>query len=294
MPVKDGVNNSSLNGKDRKPKHETSLQLKFRANRFLRVHLQVLKALYEQQTQPESTPDGRHLEKKHWDVIESFLKERGAIKGTMKRTQRMREIHEEAMEFQKSVSASSVVENRIVTHPFSPQLTRIGNRKREFTALTLITQPSPRSLPKRSSHAWAGIGSKSGGRRNSNRNINMFYNMHSDSAENDRGNAFGMVSGLLKRKYNLASRRLTQRTVKLRALVKECQHRIEILDSQLVVEKKNKDFLSGRAVNMMHSFEEHEDALVRIETKIGLWKLLLQDLSGTISEKRIPIYKINL
>ena len=294
--------NDVLNGEDRKKKTEsytrtrceTNAQSKLRANKFLRIHLQILKALYQDGALPASMSEDCHVEEKYWEFIKGFLKERDAIKRTTKRAQCMRGIHEEAMEFEKNVSAFPVINNDIIAHQVSPQFVRIGNRKSSLkgarsnlsfrsSALMLITQPSPLYHPHRPSH--------------SKRNSNFVNNtQESDNLEEDGGNAFGIVSGLLKRKRHLASRHLNQRTTDLRALVKETQNRIEILNSQLIAERdKEKSlfiFEGGTEVNYTSSEksredfavakEECEDCLLRIETKIGLWKLLLQDLFGTM------------
>jgi len=291
-------NDGSLSGKDRNTTTEINLQSKFRANRFLRVHLRVLKALYEQETPTQSTSEDCHVEDKYWDVVENFLKDRNAIKISAKRTQLMRGIHDEAKEFQKNIPTFSIINNHIISHQVSPQFTRVGNRNNDpkaprsnltfgSSSLMLITQPSPHYLPNRPSRGWNGRGCKSGGRRNSKRNIDTFYDMQSETTEDDGGNAFGIVSGLLKRKHNLASRHLNQRTSKLRALVKESRSRIETLNSELIAEKDNEQSIfkiSGKSIeNVVTAKEECEDCQVRIETKIRLWKLLLNDLFGTIS-----------
>jgi hypothetical protein len=289
---KNNDDDSSTIGKDRNTKIDSSinLQSKFRANRFLRVHLHILKALYEQQRSTQSMSGDCRVEDKYWDVVEAFLKERNSIKKMTKRTQRMCDIHDEAKEFQKQISPFSIINNHVISHQVSPQFKRLGNRTNDpkghrsnltfgSSALLLITQPSPHFLPNRPSLGWNGTrGCNSGGR---------------DTMEDDGGNAFGIVSGLLKRKHDLASRHLNQRTSKLRALVKESRSRIEILNSELIAEKDKETSMFESFGTCIDDFiiakEECEDCQVKIETKIRLWKLLLHDLLGTISVQSQPI-----
>ena len=280
---------ASTSGKDRSLKVDftsiNNLQSKFRANRFLWVHLHILKALYEQDRLSQYTSGDCRVEDKYWDVVEAFLKERNSIKKMTKRTQRMCDIHDEAKEFQKQIPPFSIINNHVISHQVSPQFKRLGNRTSDSkgprsnltfgsSALMLITQPSPRYLPNRPSLGWNGTsrGHDSGGR---------------NTVEDDGGNAFGIVSSLLKRKHDLASRHLKQRTSKLRALVTESQSRIEILSSELIVEKDKEKSMFESFGTSIDDFiiakEECEDRQVKIESKIRLWKLLLHDLLGTIS-----------
>jgi hypothetical protein len=277
----------SSSGKDRNTNTDGRINLrqKFRANKFLRVHLHVLKALYEQETPMQPITGGRHVEKKYWDAVEKFLKERNSIKRSTERTQRMRRIHDEAKEFQKMIPSFSIASDHIISQQVSPQLKRLRNHNSDrkgplsnlafgSSALMLITQPSPRYLPGRPPSGWNGGGCKTGG------------DMQSDTIEDDGSNAFGIVSGLLRRKHNLASRRLNQRTSKLRALVEESRRRIEILKSELIAEKQNESTIrgSGKSIETFETrMEACEDRQIRIETKIRLWKLLLHDLLATIS-----------
>jgi len=244
-----------------------------------------LKALYEQETQMQPTPGGCHVENKYWDAVENFLKERNSIKRSTERTRRMRRIHDEATEFQKMIPSFSIASDHIISQQVSPQLNRLrhhnSDRKGSLSnlafgssALMLITQPSPRYLPGRPPSGWNGGACKTGG------------DMQSDAVEYDGSNAFGIVSGLLRRKHSLASRRLNQRTSKLRALVEESRRRIEILKSELIAEKQKESAIkgSGKSIEAFETrMEACEDRQIRIETKIRLWKLLLQDLSATIS-----------
>ena len=271
---------------------------KFRANKFLRVHLHILKALYEQEPSTRSTPGDCRVEKKFWDAIEDFLSERNTIERATKRAQRMREIHNEAMEFQKTIHPFSIVNNHIISHHLSPKLKRHSDRNSDpkgprsnfklgSSSLMLITQPSPHYLPKRQPRGWNGRGCQSGGQRNQNGNIDVFHEIQSDAMDEDGGNVFGIVSGLLKRKHSLSSRHLNRRTSTLQTLVKESRKRLNALHSDFVVEKEKEKLIfinfEKHIKNSIMAREECEDRQVRIETKIRLWKLLLHDLLGTIT-----------
>ena len=252
---------------------------KFRANRFLRVHLHILKALYEEESSNGSIPGENCVQEKYWDAVEGFLVERTTIKRANKRARRMGEIHDEAVNFQKTAPPLSVVGSHIISHQVSPQFQRYTARntaaKGPRSNFMLITQPSPLYPTTRTPRGWNGRGSHSGRQRNEIQN----------SMEEDGGNAFGIVSGLLKRKHALVSRHLNRQNSLLLGLVKESQSRIETLESNLVSEKENAslDPSKNSIEDLMMEREESEDRQVRIETKLRLWKLLLHDLLGTIS-----------
>eukprot|EP00536_Pseudo-nitzschia_multiseries_P018831 jgi/Psemu1/230445/e_gw1.3193.3.1 len=196
------------------------------------------------------------------------------------------------MEFRNNTNAAQLpaIDDEIIAHLGSPHFHRIGNRNRKHNrkhkhkhkhnkhaikgvarsnrsrssaAIVLITQPSPHYHSHRSprARAWTGATSNRSGGRNQGEN--------DDSDNEDGGNAFGIVSGLLKRKHRLASRQLNERTTNLRLLAKESQERIALLHSRLIA-------------NILETREEYEDCLVRIETKTNLWKLLLQDLTRIV------------
>eukprot|EP00537_Pseudo-nitzschia_pungens_P006943 CAMPEP_0172377618 /NCGR_PEP_ID=MMETSP1060-20121228/68993_1 /TAXON_ID=37318 /ORGANISM="Pseudo-nitzschia pungens, Strain cf. cingulata" /LENGTH=298 /DNA_ID=CAMNT_0013105319 /DNA_START=212 /DNA_END=1105 /DNA_ORIENTATION=- len=250
---------------------------KFRANKFLRVHLQILKALYQQDSSSESIKEDGQVEERYWRFINFFLKERDACVALVQRAQRMRGIYEEAMEFRKNTVPFPVIDDDIIAHQVgSPQLHRIGNRKHTInkgarsnlsrsSAIVLITQPSPRYNSHRSSHAWTGTANRSGGR----------IKQEKDETEENGGNAFGIVSGLLKRKHRLASRQVNERTTNLRTLVRESNNRVELLQSRLTeVKVKQKTSLTNSSIgreDFLETKEEYEDCLVRIETKKSLW-----------------------
>ncbi len=268
---------------------------KFHANRFLRVHLHILKALHEEaRITPPISGDSR-VEEQYWGLMDDFLVERNTIRRTTKRAQRMREICDEAMEFQKTVPPIPVAKNQAFSHQFSPQFQRHGSRNHDLkgprsnfkfgsSAMMLITQPSPHYFSNRTPRGWNGRGDQSTGQRNPMIQCEM--------TEEEGGNVFGIVSGLLKRKHKLASRHLDRRTSKFQALVKESQSRIETLNSELIVEKERTISAMGSAnediENLLLAKEECEDRQVMIETKIRLWKLLLHDLKGTISVQTPP------
>lgn len=255
-------------------------ELKFRANRFLRVHLHILKALYYEESSNESTSREIPVDEKYWDAIQGFLVERNTINRANKRARRMSEIHNEALDFQKTAPPLPIVGNHIISHQVSPQYQRYTTRntavKGPRSNFMLITQPSPLYPTNRTPRRWSGRASHSGGQRNE---IQVY------SMGEEGGNAFGIVSGLLKRKHALVSRHLNRRNSLLLGLVKESQSRIETLESNLLSEKENSslDLSKNRIEDLMMEREESEDRQVRIETKLRLWKLLLHDLLGTIS-----------
>jgi hypothetical protein len=261
---------------------ENNAQSKLRANnnKFMYVHLHVLMSLY----QKDSTisilrhdNDCPAVEEKYWELIKYFLKQRCAIKTTTERVQCMSEICDQAVEFETDVSALPISDNEFLGQQVSPQMNRTANRKSSMKGSRsnnvsfrsssahkmLITQPSP--FLNRSSHARSWTGGTTS--KSSVPSKNSGYIQESDNLEMAGGNAFGIVSGLLKYRRQLASKQLNQRFSTLHALVKETQNRIVNLNSQI-----------SNAIK-----ETDEDTKVRIETKLGLWKLLLQDLTETLS-----------
>jgi hypothetical protein len=262
---------------------ENNAQSKLRANnnKFMDVHLHILMSLY----QKDSTisilrhdDDDCPVEEKYWELIKYFLKQRCAIKTTTERVQCMSEICDQAVEFETNVSAfPAIYENEFLAQQLSPQMNRTANRKSSMKGSRstnvsfrsssahnmLITQPSP--FLNRSSHARSRTGTTSKSSVPSKKS--NYTKQESDNLEMAGGNAFGIVSGLLKYRRQLASKQLNQRFSTLHVLVKESQNRIVNLSSRISYAIKETD----------------EDTKVRIETKIGLWKLLLQDLTETLS-----------
>ena len=255
-------------------------------NKFMNVHLHVLMSLYQKDStisilrhDHDDDDDCPAVEEKYWELIKYFLKQRCAIKTTTERVQCMSEICDQAVEFETNVSALPISENEFLGQQVSPQMNHTANRKSSMKGSRsnnvsfrssssthnnmLITQPSP--FLNRSSHArsWtSGTTSKS-----SVPSKNSGYIQESDNLEMAGGNAFGIVSGLLKYKRQLASKQLNQRFSTVHELVKESQTRIVHLNSRI-----------SNAIK-----ETNEDTKVEIETKIGLWKLLLRDLTETLS-----------
>lgn len=235
------------------PSATTSSRSKFRANKFLRVHLQVLKALYQE---PE---EDCRVEERYWSSIASFLTERKTCATLVKRAQTMGGICEEAMEFQKQLSASCTENELFVAHPLSPRFYR-KNGVGLSRSSGLVTQASP-YYSHRPPPIWNSVAVRSTPQNN-------------NKTEDEAYSAFGIVSGLLRRKHRLAAKNLKQRTINLRGLVAESRDRIRILESRLH---------SARTTSHpTTTIEEQEDCLVRIETKLGLWKLLHRDLMNTL------------
>jgi hypothetical protein len=267
---------------------ENNAQSKLRANnnnnnKFMNVHLHVLMSLYQKDSTisilRHDHDDCPAVEEKYWELIKYFLKQRCAIKTTTERVQCMSEICDQAVEFGTNVLALPISENEFLGQQVSPQMNHTAHRKSSMKGSRssnvsfrssssahnnmLITQPSP--FLNRSSHArsWTnGTTCKS-----SVPSKNSGYIQECDNLEMAGGNAFGIVSGLLKYRRQLASKQLNQRYSTLHALVKESQTRIVNLNSRI-----------RNAIE-----ETNEDTKVEIETKIGLWKLLLRDLTETLS-----------
>jgi len=237
-------------------RYDNNTLSKLRANKFLEVHLHILMSLYKDE-------NDFPVEEKYWESIKHFLKERRAIKITAERVQRMSSVCEEAVEFEV---------NRTSYRKKSFKKSNLS-----FRAHMLITQPSPfLNRPSRTT-------SQPSDPKNSSRKDDLiYYTKRRDNLEMVGENAFGIVSGLLKRRHHLASTHLNQRISTLRALVKESQNRIENLNSGVNIERYNFKILEDNNETFVVPKEKDEDFRVRIETKIGLWRLLLRDLTETL------------
>mmetsp|Transcript_4367 Transcript_4367/g.4960 ORF Transcript_4367/g.4960 Transcript_4367/m.4960 type:complete len:259 (+) Transcript_4367:66-842(+) len=248
-------------------RYDNNTLSKSREKKFLEVHLHILMSLYKDEF-ANSEANDVPVEEKYWESIKHFLKERRTIKITTERVQRMGFVCEEAIEFE-------------VNHTIK----RKKSLKESNLSYALITQPSP--FLNRSSHVrpWTGTTSKPNDPKNSSRKDDLnYYTKRGDNLEMAGGNAFGIVSGLLKlkRRHHLVSTHLNLRISTLRALVTESQNRIENLNSRVDIERYN--FKNSEENNeiVVVAKETDEDFRVRIETKKGLWKLLLRDLTETL------------
>ena len=288
-PIEKDEENSS-NAQRREDLSGEKYGSKFLANRFLRVHFQVLKALYEKDTSSHLVSLDIRVKDEYWSSVEIFLRERNTIQRTTKRAQRMRDILDEAREFQNNMPTFPIMSNHVKSYQTSPQFkshnifsddSKVTQPKSTFGSM-LITQPSPRGLPNQPSR-W---NSKFGGRKILNKDNDALHNTQSNMMRDEQGNAFGLVSGLLERKYSLARRQLNQRTCKLQILTKECRRHIEILSSDLAMLKDNGFSIRKYPEMSNHDFkqakEECENLQILIETRIRLWRLLLHDLSQTM------------
>jgi len=248
-------------------RYDNNTLSKPREKKFLEVHLHILMSLYKDEF-ANSEANDVPVEEKYWESIKHFLKERRTIKITTERVQRMGFVCDEAIEFE-------------VNHTSK----RKKSLKESNLSYALITQPSP--FLNRSSHVrpWTGTTSKPNDPKNSSRKDDLnYYTKRGDNLEMAGGNAFGIVSGLLKlkRRHHLVSTHLNLRISTLRALVTESQNRIENLNSRVDIERYN--FKNSEENNeiVVVAKETDEDFRVRIETKKGLWKLLLRDLTETL------------
>lgn len=247
-------------------RYDNNTLSKPRANKFLEVHLHILMSLYKDEF-ANSEANDVPVEEKYWESIKHFLKERRTIKITTERVQRMGFICEEAIEFEVNHASKR----------------KKSSKESNLSFRALITQPSP--FLNRSSHvrSWTGTTSKPNDPKNSSRKDDLnYYTKRRDNLEMAGGSAFGIVSGLLKRRHHLVSTHLNQRISILRALVKESQNRIENLNSRVDIGRYN--FKNSEENNeiVVVAKETDEDFRVRIETKKGLWKLLLRDLTETL------------
>jgi hypothetical protein len=316
------------------------LQPKLHANRFLRVHRQILKSLYAED--PSASLDEEDpVDDTEWNCIDAFLREREAIQTMAAKVRHMGDVHEEALTFQGTEAAAAPHQDpptlsMDVTAPVTSPITgrAIGSSCGLLTPSSKLTSvrstrkivaqptapPSTTASPLKHGSAgrrrltWASAtpikmfhhpgfsAGKAGGRGIANAD-NDRYGDETDR----RGDAFGIISGLLKHRHQIASNRLDRKSAPYRSLLLNVDARIDRLEARLkdLTEGNGGEARSNCIVNgdgknnktraergcscytdsnfgadWMAAKELGDESRVRIATKVSLWKVLFDDLKA--------------
>jgi hypothetical protein len=298
---------------------------KLRANKFLRMHLQILRALYAEDSSSPFKEDSE-VEESEWSCIDAFLRERDRIQTIGSMVHQMGSIREEAVKFQQTVAGRdpplSMTVSVPITSPGTGRTITCGrltpSNLMYRSSLMIIAQASARTSPQQRgrpqlmcdrtnsrAHFWT-----------STTPVNMFYhpevttvkgrNNCTDKVENETckgegwsgggDNAFGIISGLLKRKHQSACNRLKKKSVPYRSLLLSIYSRIQDLEVRLKdeAEMNEKKGLSPFETVLDESHchqdrvsfgsewtaakERAEESKARMQTKIYLWQILLYEL----------------
>lgn len=251
-------------------------------SRFLLLHLRILSSLYDDplkhgigsgQNSVQSTPQDGQVDKKWWELIKRFLRERDNLVVLAERVASREDIHAEALRFMEeeikecSPSDESSGYYDLMDNDVSANF---GIRTPMFPAI----QPSPR-LPR-----YGSARSSSG------------------SYQSDMGNeinAFGFMSGLLHRKSTRARENLQTKLEPFQELASEVEERIRFLksflseqghDAHMVVSGGNgrrelQPASSQHSIQILSAqsiVENDEEAIASAQVKLNLWSMLLNDL----------------
>lgn len=311
-------------------------EFKLDANRFLRVHLHMLKSLYVEDSSASFIEDSK-VDESEWKCIEQYLQERDGIQRMGSAVQHIHDIHKDAVKFQETVSSQDPPLSMVVTVPITSPVTgrAIGGGRltpsnlmyrSSLMTISQATAPvSPHSLcyrqrihdrPQLTTHFWTSrtpVNSSHhpGFAIGNGRNQGTSYFRHDGSCGNtciEKGNPFGIVSGLLKRKYQCASKCLSNKSAPYQSLSLKIHSRIHSLGSRLkdYADMTGKAGLShclaggggqdrklaegsvcshSRAIfgtEFIAMGESADESKVRMETKVKLWTALYFDLKASI------------
>jgi hypothetical protein len=263
---------------------------------FTHIHLQILKVLYRQATFDQ---DDGAINDEHWKSIEYFLQKRQDIKTMAAKVRDTDAIQAKSRAFEDLVQNLNFSESHDV-----PQETFFRQNCRWLTnirGLSMSSTRSPSSMvhpTTRTLSARFFSGTSKFGSASSSYSIHMSRlsgmkqqrQLHRQESPEDDGNPFGIISCFLKHKQQLTFAKFQQTSAPLRSLVKDVEARIKCLTAKLeeiFVTKKGTclDFgLADQTIDNNDSFDVQslEEARVEVQTKLELWRLLLQDSSNAM------------
>lgn len=288
---------------------------KLRANRFLRMHLVILKALYCD-AEGSSTPfmEDSAVEDDDWNCIDEFLRERDRIQTISSTVEHMGSIHKEAVKFQHTLdgwdpSLAMTVTVPITTSPATGRTIASGrltpSNRMYRSSLMIITQASASRTSPLQARCHQVVRDRTHSRAllwTSTTPVNRFYHPEVTTLQNGRNrgtgkeeegcsndeesgggdNAFGIISGLLKRKHQIARKHLSKKSAPYRSLLLSIHSRIQDLEVRL---KEHAEMLDKEGVDndsfmpdYIAAKERADESRARMETKINLWWVLLNEL----------------
>jgi hypothetical protein len=234
-------------------------------------------AVVEKADDKTTRPEDGNVEDGLWDMIQTFLKDRQELRVMADEVESYRGVHDEALRFmeeQREEMANSMppppVEEDIPSMIFSSSRTMYASSSQK--------QHSP----------FAGVRFSGAPSFLSGTQINM------DPMSQGGVGAFGLIAGLLKRKYCLADDELKEKTKPFLPLVDTVGQRIATLEALMMGGREDEfpvEETEGMTVNTSKSSEKKpvgfvsdtpdEELMARMDTKLRLWKLLLLDLSSS-------------
>jgi hypothetical protein len=315
---------------------------KLRANRFLRMHLVLLKALYAEEDDPSNTPckEDNKVEEDDWICVDEFLRDRDRIQAIGSMVEQMGSVYSEAMKLQHTVAGQDPTLSMTVTVPItattsptirggrstvtSGRLTP-SNLMYRSSSLLIITQASAGrgvSSPQHTQasryhhhyHMYDRTHPRAFLRTSTTPIHNRFYrhpegNAIQNGSRHYRGtdregldevgcnaeeeslgggeNALGIVSGLLKRKHQIARKHLNKKSAPYRSLLWNVQSRIQNLEEKLHDQAKLVELENGvdhdrfGSSDWIAAKERIDESIARMETKMKLWRVLWHELKAT-------------
>ena len=220
-----------------------------RGNKFLLVHLQLLRALYgplDTSTQGTKKEDGT-VEVDFFETIQKFLKQRKKLQGHADHVKMYQQVQAEAF---RLVKEEKEIENTL-------------------TNLSTPKEMVPKVFMRQS--------------MSSNKQQSPYASLFSGSQQSQETNGGSLLTLLLKRKYLIAAKTLKKETLPFKSLRMDVRQRVETIES-LMAKELNNETDSGNAKNLSDGKneiiddEESIEYFSRLETKLNLWKLLLLDL----------------
>jgi hypothetical protein len=267
--------------------------------RFLKMHWQLLQALYEDDKDSPSL-----LSQETSDAIQHFLRDRGTVRSLEAQTQKLQHIFEEAVDVLEEHNADRA---NIRSGPVSSGSSHVNGTTSSSSSFwaSRITGGASFSAAVGRHGTVVGMSHPSPFLSTRPYSLLSHHSRDTDSPSSEPNIGLGLVAGLVQAKVQQARRKLQRTTAPLEPLVADLVDRIETLQHQLDEERTTMPFSMSRqvgvegsasediampgstgeehdvlqdAANSVKSPEDREERLARIETKLKLWKLLQGDL----------------
>jgi hypothetical protein len=234
--------------------------------RFLSFHLQLLRALYNNDSDNDNYKSSEtNVEDVTWEMTSRYLQQRETMKSMTQKANHCSGIHEEALYvLDQEPAMSPAWATRAIIPPQPPS---IMNNSTMLTSSTSQHSPHTPRYPTQTTGITAG---------------------------GDSHQSFRVVASLLGRKSRMATARLQQQIKPFRPLVTAVERRLALLDQLARQQQQQQTALKDQdhhhilsstsstetqvAGNILVQQQDMDESLARIETKRRLWSILLQDL----------------
>jgi hypothetical protein len=240
--------------------------------RFLSFHLQLLRALYNDNNGDDESAETK-VEEITWEMTTRYLQRRETVKIMTQKANHCSGIHEEALHVleQEPATSPAWATSDIIPPPPPPIM--------NSTLLTSTSQHSPHT-PRYPTQTGTGSSQRGNGGGDSHR-------------------SFRVVATLLGRKSRMATARLQQQIKPFRPLVTAVEWRLALLDQLARQQQQQQTALQHQnhhhvallvpsstsstetpvaGNNVLVQQQDMDESLARMETKRRLWSILLQDL----------------